>query len=489
MATTSISGVGSISSAGVGSGLDVSSIVTQLMAIEQRPMTLLQNRASELKTELSTYGTMKSKYADLSSSVDSLLDPTLWSGTTASSDDATSVGVSSTSGAQAGVYAVTVANLATGQTVTSAALSASTSTLSAGTLQIELGSWSGAGSPPSTFTAKSGASPVTVAIGAGDSLATIRDKINAAGAGVSATIITDANGARLSLRSADTGAANGFRVVATETVDDGSASTGLSKLGFDPSAGVTTMSLSQSARNASATINGIAVSSATNTLANVVDGLTLNLNKVPTGTVNVTVAADTASVKSAITSFVTSFNALAGYIRTQTAYDATSKTGGTLQGDQATLSLQSQLRTVLNLSSSASSTWSRLSDIGITIQSNGTLATDSTKLGSALGNLTELKKLFYTDGTTSANSGFARRFQRVADAALSFGGVFDSRNASLNASLDLNTKQQDSMQTRLNATEARLRAQYTALDTTMSKLNGMSSYITQQITQMNKSTA
>ncbi len=485
--TTSISGVGTVSSAGVGSGLDVSSIVTQLMAVESQPLTLLQNRATDLKAELSTYGTIKSKYSDLSTAVDALLNPGLWTGTTASSDDTSSVGASSTGTAAAGVYAINVSNLATGQTLTSGAVGASSSTLGAGTLTIESGTWSGSATPPSTFTAKSGATPVTLTIGASDSLATIRDKINAAGAGISASIINDASGARLSLRSSDTGVANGFRVTATETSDDGNSATGLSMLGFDPSAGVTTMTLSQSARNASATINGIAVTSASNTLTNVIDGLTFTLRKQPAGTVNVTVASDTASVKTAITGFVTAFNALASYIHSQTAYDATNKTGGPLQGDQSALAMQSQLRAVLNEGSTASTTWSRLSDIGVTIQSDGTLATDSTKLGNALGNLPELKKLFFTDGTTTAASGFARRFQHIADAALSFGGVFDSRTQSLNASLDLNGKQQDAMQTRLNATQARLRAQYTALDTTMGKLNSLSSYITQQITLMNKS--
>lgn len=483
MATNSISGVGTVSSAGVGSGLDVNAIVTQLMAVESRPLTLLKDRATSLQTELSIYGSIKSKYADLRDKVNALLAPALWTGTTASADDASSIGVSTTGSAQTGSYAVTVSRLATGQTLTSAALAASTTTLSAGTLQIELGTW---GSGPS-FTPESGATAVNVSIGASDSLATVRDKINAAKAGVVATIVNDASGARLSLRSADTGAANGFRVTATESADDGNASTGLSMLGYDPSAGVSAMTLAQSAGNAEATINGIPVSSASNKLSEVVDGLTLTLNKQPAATVNVTVASDTASVRTAITAFVASFNALASSIHTQTAYDSSTKTGGPLQGDQAALTLQSQLRAVINQASSASSTWSRLSDIGISMQADGTLGVKSSKLDGALGNLAELKKLFAGDGSTTAAAGFARRYQRIANAALSFGGMFDSRTQGLNASLTLNSKQQSSMQSRLDATEARLRAQYTALDTTMSRLSSLSNYITQQITQMNKS--
>ncbi len=488
MATTSIAGVGSISSAGIGSGLDVNSIITQLMAVESQPLTLLQQKASSLQTELSTYGSMKSQYSTLSDKINALLSPTLWSATTATSDDTSAVKVATASNAQAGSYAVAVNALATVQTVTSTALASSDATLSEGTLTIELGSWSG--NPPSTFTAKSGSAPVTVTIGPGDtSLASIRDKINAAGAGVVASIINDASGARLSLRSAATGAENGFRITASETVDDGNPATGLSMLGFDPSSGSSTLSLTQAAGNASATINGIAVSSASNTLSNVIDGLTVSLLKPTAAPVNVGVAPDTNAIKTAITDFVTAFNGLAGFIHTQTAYDPTAKKGGALQGDQATLSIQNQLRGVVNLASSASSVFSTLSDIGITMQADGTLATDSTKLDNALGNLPELKKLLYTDGADSASSGFMRRFQQVAYAALSVDGVFAARTAGLNASLQRNSKAQDDMQTRLAATQARLQAQYTALDAQMSQLNGLSNYVSQQIAAMTKSSA
>src|SRR5574337_1771867 len=119
MATTSIAGVGSISSAGIGSGLAVNSIITQLLAVESRPLTLLQQKASSLQSELSTYGSMKSQYSTLGDKVNALLSPTLWSATTATSDDASAVKVATASNAQAGSYAVTGNALATSQTVAS----------------------------------------------------------------------------------------------------------------------------------------------------------------------------------------------------------------------------------------------------------------------------------------------------------------------------------------------------------------------------------
>lgn len=486
---TSVTGVGSISSVGIGSGLDVSTILEKLMAVEQRPLTLLQDQAASLNTRLSNVGKMQGYFSTLRDKSNALTGTTLWGGTVATSADTASVKVSTSTGAVAGNYAVNVSRLAVGQTVTSTALASSATTLGEGTLTIELGTY-GAGDPAADFSAKSGSSAVSITIAAGEtSLASIRDKINAAGAGVSATLVTDASGSRLSLRSKETGAENAFRISVAESNDDGNPATGLSALAYDATAASSQMARSTSAANADLTINGIAVSSASNTLSNVVDGLTLTLLKATTADVDVGVAEDTASVKTAITDFVSAFNTLASFIRTQTAYNADDKTGGALQGDSATLSLQNQLRSVLNEGSSASSTWSRLSDIGIAIKSDGTLETNDTKLGNALGNLPELKKLLATDGTTSAESGFVRRFKRLSDAALGSDGVFESRSAGIRSSVARNGKSQEAMQERLTQTEARLRAQYSALDTKMATLTNLSSYMTQQITQMNRSSS
>ena len=484
---TSVSGVGSITSTGIGSGLNVTDILDRLMAVEQRPLDLLQTAATNLSTKLSNVGKLQGYFATLRDKANVLTAPTLWSGTTATSADTSAVTVATSTGAVAGSYAVNVSRLAVGQTVTSTAQPASTSTLGTGTLTIELGTW-GAGEPAADFTAKAGSSPVSITIGDGEtSLAAIRDKINSAGAGVTATLVTDASGTRLSLRSQATGSENAFRVSVAEATPDGDDATGLSMLAYDASAATSPMLRSTTAANAALTVNGIALSTASNTLSGVVDGLTLNLIKPTGGDVAVSVATDTASAKTAITEFVTAFNTLASFIRTQTAYNADSKTAGGLQGDQSTLALQSQLRAVLNEGSTASSTWSRLSDIGLALKSDGTLETNATKLDNALGNLPELRKLLAGDGSSSAELGFVRRFKNLADAALGSSGVFESRSSSLQASIDRNGKSQDAMELKLEKTRARLQAQYSALDTKMASLSNLSNYMTQQITQMNRS--
>ncbi len=482
--STSLVNSGSISSTGIGSGLDVAGLITKMMAVESGPLTALKTQASTLDNQLSTVGKLQAYFAALQTQSNALTSASLWTATTATSTDPAAVSVSTSNDAVTGSHAVSVNRLAAGQTLTSTAFT--NTAFGAGSLTIELGSY-GSGTPAAGFSAKAGSSPVTIKLASTD-LSGLRDQINAAGAGVTAAIVSDAAGARLSLRSKDSGAENAFRISASETIDDGDPATGLSALAFDASNMGSPMLRTTSAANAELSVDGIALSSSSNTLNNVVDGLTLNLRKTTASEVTVTVASDTASVKAAISGFVSAFNTLAGFIGSQTAYSAGSKTGGALQGDQATLALQRQLRQVINQGSSASSSWSRLSDIGITMQVDGSLSVDSARLDNATGNLPELSKLLITDGSGSADAGFARRFKRLADAALSGDGMLATRTASLQARTARNSKSQESMQKRLDLTQARLQAQYSALDTQMASLNALSTYMTQQITQSNKPT-
>ena len=477
---TSVSGVGRISSAGLGSGLDVNSIVTQLMQIERAPLNGLQTQASAFNSRLSTLGRLQSNYAALRDKANALLSPNLWNGTTASATDATALRVATSSTAVAGSYAIAVSKLAVGQTITGPPLANANARVGTGTVTIELGSY-GSGDPAADFTAKDGSLPLTLSVGETDAtLAGLRDKINNSNTGVVASIVTDASGARLSLRSRSTGAENAFRISTAETNDDGDAATGLSSLGFDATHAGSPMLRTASAGNAELTINGIAITSASNTLNDVVDGLTMTLQKTTTDPVDVAVKSDTAAVKTAVTDFVSAFNTLAGYIHTQTAYNADNRTAGALQGDQGALGMQSQLRSVLNEGSSASSIWGRLSDIGIALKSDGTLETTTTKLDNALENLGELRKLLSTDGSTDADSGFVRRFKRLADGTLGANGALDTRTSGLRNSVSRNAKSQETAQKRLDQTEARLRAQYTALDATMARLTATSTYVRQQ---------
>jgi flagellar hook-associated protein 2 len=313
-----------ISSLGVGSGLQAEQIIASLMAVERRPLQALQNQEKDIKTKVSSFGQLQSLFSDLQTSSRDLGSLMLWKQTKATCSDPAAIAVASSNGAAPGTYNVGVTNLAEAQTISSRAYSDSNAQLSAGKLTIELGQWTG--EPVSGFEPKPGSGPISITIGNNDSsLAKVRDKINNANAGVTASIVRDANGARLSIVAKDTGASNAFKVSVVEDIDDGDASTGLSGLAFDRTSSDSPMTLNQAARNAVATINGISISSASNTLENVAEGLTLSLLSKSASSVAISVAQDTDAVKAGIESFVKSFNAIASYFKSQTKYDAGSK--------------------------------------------------------------------------------------------------------------------------------------------------------------------
>jgi flagellar hook-associated protein 2 len=479
----------SFTSLGVGSGLDLNTIVTQLVALERRPLQQMQSRSNELSSQISLYGKINGLFSGLQTAANKLNDPTLWTRASVSSGDATAVSVTASNGAAVGNYAVTVQALAGNQTVASrTALPAATDLVGAGTLTLQLGSWDAG---QANFSAKAGSGEVTVEVTATDTLQSLRDKINSAGMGVTASLVTDANGVRLSLRSQTSGAENGFRVGVTD--DDGlpGDGAGLSRFAFDPPNGAgADMERMQPASNAVALVNGIRVESSSNELSGVVEGLTITLRKESPTAVNLTATRDREAVLSAVKSFAEAYNALASYLSEQTKYDAGSKVAGPLQGDSAATSMQAQLRSVLNTSSGASATYARLSDIGLQSQRDGTLVINQSKLEAAVDNPTELKKAFAnSDAGNSSNNGFARRYAALATQVLGVDGTVTTRTQGLQKMVSKLSEDQARLNDRVDLFQQRLIAQYTALDANVAKLNALSSYVTQQIAQMNRSTS
>lgn len=474
-----------LSSPGIGSGLDINAIVSQLMALERRPLDLLQQANTKLDTQISAFGKLQSTMTTLRDAARRLTDAGSWTPTKVSSGNAAAVSASSTGLAPPGSYSVSVTNLASAQTlVSNAPLSAAS--IGDGTLTIELGTWGvDAGSGDPLLTPKAGSTPVTVTIAPGaDSLGAVRDAINAAGAGVTASIVNDATGARLSLRSSTTGAENGFRI----SVSEGD-SAGLARLAYDPSDTglVSQMDRPLAAGNANAFINGVPISSATNTLTDVIDGLTLTLSQQTTANVDLVVERDNAVIKKSVTDFANAYNELVKLLREQTRYDDASKKAGALQGDRSAVGLQSQLRTLIGSSTGASSVFGRLSDIGLVPQRDGTLLVEDGKLDSAMANLPELKAFFSQDADGTANDGFGVLMRSLGDTALSTEGILTTRPDGLKSRMERNTDGIERMELRLELVEKRLRDTYTRLDTNLANLSGLQNYVSQQITNWNKS--
>ncbi len=472
-----------ISSAGIGSGLDVNSIVNQLVAIERQPIRLLQSDATRLQTQISAFGRVQGALSTLRDAAVKLTQADTWRASTATSTNSANVAATATSGAQGGNYSVVVTRLALAQTLASSSLPSASSALGSGTLRIELGDFDSVPSVP-----KAGAAAVDITIDpAASSLTEVRDKINSAGAGVVASIVNDVSGARLVLRSAQTGAENGFRV---QVLDDGDGNTanatGLSALAFDASGGTSQMNRQQSALNATATINGLAVQSASNTLAGTIEGLTLTLRQV--GAAEVQVEPDTAALKKSVDDFVTAFNESIKLMRAQTSYDPTTKEAGPLQGDSASKTMLTQLRSMFTGSGGNSAAFSRLAQVGLDLNTDGTIKTDATKLTAALAQGDELQKLFANvDTADPSKTGFATRFKGWLDNSLNTDGTLESRTQSLQARVRNNEQAQARLEDRVARTQLRLERQYSALDTRMGQLSGLASYVTQQMALLNNS--
>lgn len=468
--------MGPITSLGVGSGLDLNTIVTQLVALERRPLQQMQQQANQLSGQVSLYGRVQSLFGGLQDAANKLTDPALWKRSAVTVADTSVLGATAGSSAAAGSYRVEVQSLAESQTLAAGVASTDANALvGAGTLTLQLGQWGG------SFEPKVGSAPIDISLDGSDTLATLRDKINAAGAGVSASLVTDATGVRLALRSSEGGAVNGFRLQVNDPDGDVTDGAGLSRFAYDPGAGVAGLQLRQPGADAVAVINGITVRSATNQITGAVDGLTLDLRK-PGSTTTVTLASDRETITKTVRDFVDAYNALAGFLGEQTRFDPGSKTGGPLQGDAAATGLQSRLRSLLGSTSSASSAFARLSDIGLEAQRDGTLRVNAGKLDRAAANLPELEKaMSAAAGGNTAAEGFARRYATLARQALATDGTVTTRTEGLRKLITDNTEQQSRLNERVERFQRRLVEQYTAMDGNVARLRSVASYVEQQM--------
>lgn len=455
-----------ISSVGIGSGLDVKNIVSQLVALEKQPLTQLKAKADNVQAQVSAYGQIKSLVSALSDAVGALASVTGWNAVTATSSDSTAVSVSAIGGTSPAIFSVGVTTLAKAKATTSAAVTPSGAPVGQGTLNLSLAS----------------GSSVDIGVSAEDTVASIASKINGAGAGVTATVLSDPAGDRLMLRSAATGVDAAFTLSVTADGDgDPSDAAGLSRL----VAGSTT---TQAATDAVATVNGVTVTSPSNTFANTVAGVTFTALKETTSPAEINIARDLSSVKTGIDAFVKAYNEINKAITDATKYDASTKTAGILQGDATALGLQSALRGLLQ-SATAGGAFSKLSDVGITQQLGGALAINSAKLDAALLKPDDLKNLFRADSGDALTDGIATKLQTFSAGLMTATGLFSTKEASLQRALDRNSENQTKVNERAARVETQLNKRYSALDAQMASLTALNAYVAQQVATWNKSTA
>lgn len=476
-----------ISSVGIGSGLDANSIITKLVDLEKQPLTSLKVKATNLTAQLSTYGTLKNMVSTLNDTALSLGTAALWNPLTVSSSNSSAVTAAAVGVPSKSSYSLEVQQVARAQSTASASYASGTN-LGTGTLTLQLGTWNTGmtGFTPGATAATS----ISIATGE-DTLTAIASKINDAGAGVTATVLTDSSGQRLSLKSSTTGQAAGFRLQVTDSDLTNTDNAGLSRVAFDPAAGAfgmaTTTATTLQARDANATLNGVPVTSTSNAFTGLVPGLNFQVSQVTTSPVEINVSQDTTTIKKSITDFVDAYNKLNSLLTDSTKYDAANKTSSILQGDATTVGLQNALRSLVG-SGTPGGTYTRLSDLGITLQRDGSLVTSS-KLDTALQTVDSVKSFFTTSSTVASNSGFGVKLKAFTTGLLSVTGMMSNKTAALQKGIDTNTTNQQKVTDRASITETRLRAQYSALDGKMASLTAIGNYVSQQVTLWNKNTA
>jgi flagellar hook-associated protein 2 len=402
-----------LTASGIGSGLDINGLLEQIVAAERTPTEKRLNiKEAQIQAKLSAYGTMQGAISSFQASLGKIKTPSgfLTNSVNVSNKDVLTASASSI--AEPGTYAVEVSNLAQAHVLASVAFDDLDSVIGTGTLTFNFGttvydpgtSFIAADDTYTSFTENTERPSKSVTIdNTNNTVEGVRDAINEANMGVTASIVNDGSGYRLLLTAKTQGLDNGMRI----TVNEGglpaanSDNTGLSQLAFNSSA--TNMEQTQAAQDAEVIVNGLHINRESNTIADAIRGVTLNLLSADPGTkVQVKISPDNAAVEKNISSFVTAYNDLIAAFKGFTAYNHETGRGGILTGDATTRTLMSQIRREVGAVLQNGSEYSSLSSIGITTNRDGTLSLDSDVLRNAVvENSDAVASLFHAMGTAT----------------------------------------------------------------------------------------
>jgi flagellar hook-associated protein 2 len=451
----SISSTGTLSSAGLGSGLDVNTIVSKLMQIEQQPLNKLNSDKSDLNTQLSAYGQISSALDSFTTAVGKLKSASGFSAYKVDSSVATVASATVDSTALAGSHTVSVSALAQSQIQAGTQVFATTSDAlnAAGTL---------------SFT--QGANSFSINVDATDSLQSVQSKINSAtdNTGISASILNDGTGNRLVLTSKNGGTSNSFTVEGDLPDTFGFNNNpryDSSGYEIDPNGSIT-----QNASDAQVMVDGVPVTATSNTISAAIPGVTLTLKSVGDTTINT--SRDTDSLVSMVKGFTDAFNSL------QKTIDTMQQKGGTLEADNTATSILNTLQDVFNSPASIDgSSFSYLAQIGVTFQKDGSLAIDTGMLTDAFNNNFDSTVSLLSD----SNQGFASRLYDMASSMTNSDGLITTKKDSINSQLRDIDDQTTSIQAALADKEASLRAQFASLDALLGSMQQTSKFLASKL--------
>jgi flagellar hook-associated protein 2 len=450
-----VTSAGTLTSTGIGSGLDIDSLVTKLVAADRSAgQTRIDNKKTDLTSQFSAMATLMGSMSSLQATLNSLTSAGGFDSRSVSVSDDTAFTAKAGSSAVSGTYDVQVKQIAKAAQLGSTAFASATAAIGTGTLTISTGS--------SSFS-------IDVASGA-NTVANIRDAINKSSqnTGVQASLLTDVDGTHLVLTSTKTGA-NSALTVSASGGDDG-----LQKLAYDPSpSGTKNMKSRTDAQDAIVFVSGYEIHSSSNTVSNAIEGVTLTL-KAPTdtgSTVSMDIERDNAAIQGAAQKFVDGYNSLVGTIKSLGKYDPSTSTGGPLLGDAMLRNIESQVRNLISAPvSGVAGSYNTLASLGILTQADGTLKLDTDKFNKALiANPGSVTSIFASD------NGVAVKLANLMGSKTSTTGELTVRSSDITDSLQGLKDDQDALDARMKIVQDRYYKQFNALDTLLAQLKTTSS--------------
>ena len=467
----------SITSIGVGSGIDLEGLVDQLITAEREPQELRLNlRESVTQGSVSALGNLKSTLAAFQDSLAALTDVDAFSARSATSGDSSLFTASAASSALTGTYNIEVDDLAEANKVaTNSGFSSPADTLGEGTVTI---GFLGGGS-------------FDITVAATDDLTTIRNAINEAtdNIGVTASLITGVAGTELVITANETGTSSQLDISVVDTGDaQNQDANGLSRLfydGSDPDNTVNSLNQLQqvnAAQDAKIYVDGFEATSSSNEFSDVIEGVTITAvaddgGTVPLPSASLVVSTDKTSVKTNIETFIASYNELVTVLNSLTDFDPATGVSGVLSGDSSISALESQIRrTLSNTVDGADSSLNNLALLGVSTNTNGTIAIDETTLDDVINN-----NFDNIGALLAGDDGVTTRLDSLLDSFLSAGGIFDSKEDTFNAQLSEIEDQRLALELRIEAIETRFRSQFAALDILVAQLNQTGDFLTQQL--------
>jgi len=453
----------------LGQGIDVAALVQASMANQTAQLTVMQNQQTQLTNEQSALTSLNTDLQTLQTAMDALTDPvSSLTALTATSSNTSVLTASAISGAATATHTIVVNNLATTSSAYSAALATPSTPLSDGTLTIQVGSNTAAtatiNNEAGTISVQVGSNtPTTTTIDTTNPLASLAQAINNGNVGVTASVINDANGSRLALVSNTSGAPGDLTITA--------------------SSGLPTFTKGVTGVNASLTVDGIPISSTTNTVSTAVLGVTLNLlSAAPSTPVTLSVTPDVSQASTAVTNFANAYNTVIKDLNTQFTVDPTTNQPGPLASD-STLSLaQSQILASVSFAMSGNGNINSLADLGISFNNDGTMTVDTGALTNALqSNFSSVQSFFQATNSGSFGANLVKNINALADP---ISGTFAQDLAGLQQTQNNLTSQISDFQNQMNVTQQALTAQYDQVNVTLQELPLLLSQVNQQLASL-----